>query len=73
MSLASHLIAYRQQHGLTGSQLADYLGVNRVTVWRWEHKNHRVARRLQLSVAEKTAIPWWVLSKVGDVAPETDQ
>ena len=37
---------WRQRHGISQDRLAALLGVNRVTVWRWEHDERAMPGRL---------------------------
>jgi transcriptional regulator with XRE-family HTH domain len=44
------LTARREQAGLTMKQLADALGVNNATVWRWEAGKTRIPRIVELAL-----------------------
>jgi DNA-binding transcriptional regulator YiaG len=33
---------WREEHGLSETQLAEYLGVDRTAVWKWEKGNRRI-------------------------------
>lgn len=50
------LKAYRQREGITQGQLADQLGVERVTVARWEVGIRKIDRKSLKAVAAKTGI-----------------
>ena len=53
------LRAFREKQNppLSQDQLADLLGVTRVTVWRWETGARQVDVELLPAVSEKTSIP----------------
>lgn len=46
---------------MTRDQLADFLGVERPTVWRWETGERKIDEKKLSLVSEKTGIPARVL------------
>ena len=47
---ANPIAAYRAQHSLTQAQLAAYLGVDPMTISRWERGVHRPPRAVLIAL-----------------------
>ena len=55
-ALSTHpLIAFREANGLSQQQLAELIGVDRATVWRWEN-GRKISDDYLGTVATKTGI-----------------
>ena len=51
------LQSYREAKGLTATELATRLGVQRNTIWRWENRKRRIDPNLWQKIHEETGIP----------------
>lgn len=49
--------AFREREGLSREGLAQQLGVDRVTVFRWETGRRNIGRRLWSKIIEVTGLP----------------
>lgn len=68
MAKTHPIAAYRKREKLTVAQLAYRLGVDRITVWRWENKRRRPDDRLLPTVSAVTGIPITVLMNLREGA-----